>query len=202
MNKKITFNDLVDIHLSNKQINIRRYVEGDFDGLNAQFDTSIFKWFFTAYNNCKEFTDEKLSKFHKHESITYVVIDNKLNKIVGTFSLVDMSIKHRYVEVGSIWFGKEYVGSFYNTMTLLLILEYLFEKLHFNRVQWKTDKLNERSQNAAKSLGFIYEGTLRKHIITQNDRNRDTVIFAIINDDWDGAKKIIQDKVKLKLKDI
>ena len=44
-------------------------------------------------------------------------------------------------------------------------MNYVFEKLGYRRYEWKCDHLNQSSGNAAKRLGFTYEGTFRKHVV-------------------------------------
>ncbi|QXC60428.1 GNAT family N-acetyltransferase [Aquihabitans sp. G128] len=49
---------------------------------------------------------------------------------------------------------------------------------------WHTDLLNERSQAAIARLGAVREGVLRKHRIRADGTWRDSVQFAMTDDDW------------------
>jgi RimJ/RimL family protein N-acetyltransferase len=69
------------------------------------------------------------------------------------------------------------------------MLTYAFEKLNLNRVELLTDFLNQNSRRAITRLGAKEEGTLRNHMIMPNGRVRDSVIFSIINNEWDGVKQ-------------
>jgi RimJ/RimL family protein N-acetyltransferase len=52
------------------------------------------------------------------------------------------------------------------------------------RVEFRVDARNQRSQAAMKKLGAVREGVLRADRITWNGHVRDTVLFAILKDEW------------------
>jgi RimJ/RimL family protein N-acetyltransferase len=54
----------------------------------------------------------------------------------------------------------------------------------FRRVEFRVDRRNERSQAACKKLGAVREGMLRADRITWTGHVRDTVLFAILKDEW------------------
>ena len=195
----MNFNDLTQIELNNQFIEIHQYSELDRSGLIQQFNPEIFKHFTRSYNTCDEFIQDKLEKLSKNEQVPYIVKDIQINQVVGTFSLGNIDLKNKSIEIGSIWFGIQFIGKFYNAMTNYLILEYLFETLRFNRVQWKTDELNVVSQKAALSIGYTQEGVLRHHIIKQSGEIRDTVMFSIIIDEWGTVKWQLKNKIAKKL---
>ena len=56
------------------------------------------------------------------------------------------------------------------------------------RVEIITDGINARSQAAIAKLGAVREGVLRRHKITHTGRVRDTVMFAITDQDWPGVR--------------
>ena len=74
-----------------------------------------------------------------------------------------------------------------NTEVTFLFLRYLFDDLHYRRVEWKCDNLNERSKRAALRLGFNYEGLFRKHMVVKG-KNRDTAWFAMLDEEWPHVK--------------
>ena len=52
------------------------------------------------------------------------------------------------------------------------------------RVEFKTDVLNMPSRNAILRLGAKEEGIFRKHQLAPGPRWRDSIYFAITDDDW------------------
>lgn len=192
------FQELANIIINHEEITIRRYEESDFAELAAIFDKSFFTWFFTNYDSCQEFVAEKMADYVKENLIMLVIIDNKTGKVIGTSSLYEMSFRHKRTEMGSSWLAREYHGSHYNALAKYLLIDALINKYEFNRIQWKTDALNDKSKAAMSKLGFVFEGTLHRHAVTYNGRVRDSLVFAVTDMTWDGVSKIIQDRVKTK----
>jgi RimJ/RimL family protein N-acetyltransferase len=52
------------------------------------------------------------------------------------------------------------------------------------RVEFRVDRRNARSQAAMKNLGAVREGVLRADRITWTGHVRDTVLFAVLRDEW------------------
>ncbi len=63
------------------------------------------------------------------------------------------------------------------------MLQHAFESVACNRVEFKTDALNEPSRTAILRLGAKKEGIFRKHIVTASGRLRDTVWYRFTNDE-------------------
>jgi RimJ/RimL family protein N-acetyltransferase len=194
----IKFYDLSSLEIKHELITIRRYRESDFAGLEAIFEQEFFTWFFSAYQNCREFVQEKMAEYEKGNLVMLVIIDNHTEQIIGTSSLYEMSFRHKRIEMGSSWLARKYHGTQYNALTKFVMINYLLNTLDFNRIQWKTDALNIKSKAAMLKLGFVYEGTLRRHAITYSGRVRDSLVFAVTDIDWERVKLIIQERIKQK----
>lgn len=194
----ITFENLQNIHIQHELVTIRNYRNSDLDGLRAIFNPEFFTWFFTQYASCDDFIAEKLAEVAKKNLALLVIVDNKTERIIGTSSLYEISFRHKRLEMGSSWLAKEYQGSGFNPLNKYLLIDYLINKLGFNRIQWKTDALNEKSKQAMLKLGFIHEGTLRRHAITQSGRVRDSLVFAVTDEDWGQISSIMSERIQLK----
>ncbi|HEY5616046.1 MAG TPA: GNAT family protein, partial [Bacteroidota bacterium] len=83
-----------------------------------------------------------------------------------------------------------------NTEAKYLLLRHAFETLGCVRVEFKTDVLNEASRAAILRLGAKEEGILRKHLITQTGRVRDSVYYSIIDTEWIEVKKKLEEKLR------
>jgi RimJ/RimL family protein N-acetyltransferase len=62
---------------------------------------------------------------------------------------------------------------------------------------WHTDIYNERSQAAIERLGATREGVLRKHRIRKDGSWRDSVQYAMTDDDWPAAKARLTERLRL-----
>lgn len=77
---------------------------------------------------------------------------------------------------------------------VLLVLSHLFE-IGYRRVEWRCDGHNVRARRAGHSLGFVFEGVLRKHRIVKNS-NCDTVVFAAINSEWLVMREHLESRLR------
>ena len=66
-----------------------------------------------------------------------------------------------------------------------------FETLGNRRYEWKCNNLNNASKNAAKRLGFKFEGVFRQMFVFKG-RNRDSAWFSIIDKEWKKIQKKYQ----------
>ena len=96
------------------------------------------------------------------------------------------------LEVGGTWYGLDFQRTAVNTECKYLLLTYAFEILGCIRVQIKTDSLNLRSQTAIERIGAVKEGVLRNHMILPNGRIRHSVFYSILDSEWVGVKKKLE----------
>jgi RimJ/RimL family protein N-acetyltransferase len=111
--------------------------------------------------------------------------------IVGSTSYLDPVPPHRRIEIGSTWYRPDCWGTAINPECKLLLLAHAFDVLGINRVQFITDRLNERSQAAIARLGAVREGVLRSHMVVEGGRVRDSVMFSITSNEWPGVRELL-----------
>jgi RimJ/RimL family protein N-acetyltransferase len=64
-------------------------------------------------------------------------------------------------------------------------LQFAFEALEMERVEFRADNNNQRSIAAMKSIGCRVEGILRNHMPTfGSDARRDSIILSILRNEW------------------
>jgi RimJ/RimL family protein N-acetyltransferase len=107
---------------------------------------------------------------------------------IGSTTLANFDWMHRCVENGFTWLDRAAWGQGYNEETKLLILAHLFDDLAFERVEWQCDSSNTRSAAALSRLGFVLEGTHRSRHVRPDGTRRDSLMFALIRDDWPDAR--------------
>ena len=128
--------------------------------------------------------------------LPFTIVERQSGQPIGSTRYFDIMPQHRHLEIGHTWLGKQYWRSGINTEAKYLLLRHAFETLGCVRVQFRTDRLNVRSQTAIKRLGAVEEGTLRKHMWVQNQRFRDTVYFSILDDEWPEVKARLEGMMK------
>ena len=127
--------------------------------------------------------DGFIERFEAGRDTPYAVRRLEDGRIVGTSSLHDLFPQHRRVELGSTFFHPDARGGAVNPASKRLLLQHAFDS-GIVRVEIITDGINARSQAAIAKLGAVREGVLRRHKITHTGRVRDTVMFAVTDQDW------------------
>jgi RimJ/RimL family protein N-acetyltransferase len=116
-------------------------------------------------------------------------------RIVGSTRFGEYAPRHGRVEIGWTWVAQPWQRSAVNTEAKLLLLEHAFERLGCNRVEFKTDSLNEQSRNALRGIGATEEGTLRNHMVTETDRLRHSVYYSVIRSEWPAVEAHLRERL-------
>lgn len=106
------------------------------------------------------------------------------SRIIGTTRFLDISVEDKKLEIGVTWITPQYWGSGINAECKHLLLQYCFESLLANRVQFRTKADNARSRRALEKVGATFEGIMRKDKIEPNGNPRNTAFYSITDDDW------------------
>jgi RimJ/RimL family protein N-acetyltransferase len=104
----------------------------------------------------------------------------------GVASYLRITPDQGVIEVGNILFSPALQGTPAATEAMALMMGRAFG-LGFRRYEWKCNALNTPSRQAARRLGFGYEGVFRQHMIIKG-HNRDTAWFAITDGDWPAVQ--------------
>lgn len=147
-------------------------------------------------DNLKTYIDFALNERKNETSYPFIVFDKASQKIAGSTRFYDFQKKHNTVQLGYTWYGKEFQGSGLNKNCKFLMLQFAFENLGLDRVEFRADAKNERSIAAMKSIGCTVEGILRNNCAAPDGR-RDSIVLSILKDEWfQTTKKIVQTKIE------
>jgi N-acetyltransferase len=126
-------------------------------------------------------------------TLPFATIAKSAGRAVGCTRFGNIERQHLRAEIGWTWIGADWQRTRVNTEAKYLMLRHAFEVWKCNRVELKTDSLNHRSRNAILRIGAKEEGTFRNHMVVQGGRVRHTVYFSIIDSEWAGVKKSLED---------
>jgi len=159
----------------------------------------LFQWI--PYRLCslkdfQEFNRQVLEEQERGMTIHFATFERQSNQIVGTTRFMSMDLPNRKVEIGSTWIAPRWQRTVVNTEAKYLMLGQAFETWKCMRVELKTDALNHRSRQAILRLGAKEEGTLRKHMLTWNGRQRDSVYFSILDTEWPEVKARLEERLR------
>ncbi len=141
--------------------------------------------------------DDALARQTRGEVLPFAIVEGETGKAIGSTRYLDISEKDRHVEIGWTWLGRAYWRTPINTECKYLLLRHAFEDLHCIRVQLKTDLRNTRSQRAIERLGAVREGILRKAVLVQNDYQRWSVYYSVLDDEWSVVKPRLEGMLNL-----
>jgi RimJ/RimL family protein N-acetyltransferase len=159
--------------------------------LRAAMASQVQDWDLMATNGGGEAFDawwsSALGDMAKGHRIAYAIRRLADGVVVGTTSLMEISAGHRKLEIGSTFLHADARGGLINPDAKRALLAYVFDQGAV-RVEIITDARNLRSQAAIAKLGAVREGVLRRHKITWTGHVRDTVVYAITDQDWPAVK--------------
>jgi N-acetyltransferase len=127
------------------------------------------------------------------EGLGFATVDRASGVPIGSSSYFAADAQHRRVEIGGTWVTPQRQRTPVNTEAKYLMLRHAFESLGCLRVEFKTDRLNEKSRRALERIGAVEEGTFRNHMVMPDGRIRDSVYFSIIAAEWPTVKALLED---------
>jgi len=150
---------------------------------------------FGSIRETEEWVGQAIHLAELGQQYTYVLVDPVHQQIMGSTRFLNIRAKHRGLEIGYSWLGYQFQRTPVNTEAKFLLLKQAFEVMKAIRVELKTDSRNLRSQLAIERIGATREGILRNHMIAQNHYRRDSVIYAITDDEWPEIKTSLKQRL-------
>jgi N-acetyltransferase len=154
-------------------------------------DPSIWQWVptpITTISEMRAYVESALREQTAGTALPFVIVDAASAQVIGSTRYGAIEPKHRRLEIGWTWITPAFQRTPINSHAKWLLLSHAFETLGAHRVELKTDALNTKSRSAILRIGAKEEGTLRKHVITQSGRIRDTVYYSILDTEWPAVK--------------
>ena len=154
-------------------------------------EAELWRWTWSGVASEEEmrgYVDEALRLQAAGTSLPFATTEAATGRVIGSTRFGNADAAHRRVEIGWSWVARPWRRSPVNTEAKYLMLRHAFETLGCQRVEMKTDALNDRSRAAMLRIGARFEGIFRKHGITADGRVRDTAWFSIVDDEWPAVR--------------
>jgi RimJ/RimL family protein N-acetyltransferase len=116
----------------------------DYFTLNLADKNHLRKWMDAAFNDRTAGTRRP-----------FTIIDKTTNQVAGSSSMGNISYYDLRLEIGWSWLGKKFRNTGVNFHAKYCMLRYAFDELNFERVEFKTDVLNERAKQGLRKVGGI-----------------------------------------------
>lgn len=121
--------------------------------------------------------------------VPFVIIDKDNGQVCGCTSYGNISFYDSRLEIGWSWLGLDFMGTGVNRQAKFALLSHAFLALKMERVEVKTDNLNERAKAALVKIGMFEEGVLRSHMQMHSNRRRDSVYYSILRSEWPAVQQ-------------
>lgn len=200
--RSVEFMNIRETVLEGEFVRLEPLTLGHLGGLcEVGLDEELWRW--TAADiktreDLEKYVRVALDEQKRGISLPFATVEKSSKKIVGSTRFGNIDVKNRRVEIGWTWIGKNWQRTFVNTEAKFLMLRHAFEVWKCIRVELKTDVLNEKSRTAIKRIGAKEEGILRKHLIADSGRVRDTVYYSLLEDEWQDVKMNLEAKMNSK----
>ncbi|MBK3493908.1 GNAT family N-acetyltransferase [Viridibacillus sp. YIM B01967] len=156
------------------------------------FDEAIWRYMglsIRTEDELDEYINSTLQEKIEGKAYPFIMIDKESESVIGSTRFGNINFHNKRLEIGWTWYGTKFQGTGLNKACKYELLNYVFEQMQFNRVQFSADIDNYRSQKAILKLGAKQEGIFRSNYIDQFGNKRDDVYFSIITDEWLDTKK-------------
>jgi RimJ/RimL family protein N-acetyltransferase len=129
--------------------------------------------------------------------IPFLLQHTLTGEILGSTRIWEWERTHKRAEIGFTWINPKWFGTNINSEAKLLLLDYAFNALKLNRVQFRADERNLRSQRAIEKLGAVKEAVLRNYKFRRDGSIGDVLLYSITSSEWPGLSVNLRKKLRL-----
>lgn len=185
------------VRLENEHVLLTPLVETDREGWREQaVDPDIWTYFVARVDDEASFVRffySYLAASDGGKRSTFTIVDKVSGRIAGSTSYGNMSEEDQRLEVGSTWLGREFRGRGINHWSKYLMMRNAFEEMGAERVEFKTDVLNERARRGLRTIGATEEGVLRSYNPMPDGRRRDAVYYSVLRNEWPAVRERLEE---------
>jgi RimJ/RimL family protein N-acetyltransferase len=173
--------------LSEGNVHLLPFIDDYIEPLREAYEQDQDIW--EIYPQCMigEYFDAGFGAFYKHyligDWVGFAIFDGE--ELVGLTNYIDFDSANGALEIGGTYIAPSVRGTGFNRTMKRLMIEHAFD-CGYRRIELRVDARNKRSQAAVLKLGAQYEGTLRQNKITWTGHIRDTMVFSLFEDEWEG----------------
>ena len=189
-----TFNFTKEIILENERLLLRPLLLTDCSLLAhyVEEEPELWNYSLAAIHNSSDlenYIQTAIEARGNKTSYAFIVFDKLLNDYVGCTRFYDIQLAFQTIQIGYTWYSKKCWGTKLNEHCKYLLLEYAFDQMNFERVEFRADNSNKRSIAAMQKIGCTIEGILRNHLPMPNGKRRDSIVLSILKEDWNASLK-------------
>ncbi|HEV8490356.1 MAG TPA: GNAT family N-acetyltransferase [Candidatus Limnocylindrales bacterium] len=183
---------LEPVTLEGRLVRLEPLSRDHLDGLAAvAFDPALWRWTLAGAvdrERLEAWLDTAVANQAAGSELPFATIERASGRPIGSSRYLSIVPEHRRLEIGWTWVARAWQRSGVNREAKLLMLEHAFERIGCQRVEFKTNALNEQSRAALLGIGASFEGIFRKHMLGRDGEVRDSAYFSITDDEWPAVK--------------
>ncbi|MEU6389316.1 GNAT family protein [Streptomyces sp. NPDC046939] len=189
----MSWDKLAEIEPANDRVTLRRIRVTDTEAFaRIVYEPEIWRYFVQNVetpDDLHTFVETAIRDTLTGTRIVYTVTDNTTGEIVGSTAYGNLAPADRRVEIGWSWLCASARGTGVNRAAKLALLDHAFGELGCERVEFKTDVLNEQARAGLAGIGAVEEGVLRSYNFMPSGRRRDVVYYSILRAEWPTVRE-------------
>ncbi len=168
------------------------------DLARVAFEGDLWRWTMVQPSNTDElraWLEAALAGAAAGTEMPFATVDRSSGRAVGSSRFMSIVPEHKRLEVGWTWIALAHQRSGANREAKLLQMTHAFETLGANRLEFKTDSLNEKANPGLLGIGATFEGTFRNHMVMPGGRLRHSNYYSVVREEWPAVKAQLQAKL-------
>jgi N-acetyltransferase len=180
--------------LEDQRVLLRPLELPDFDHLLEFSLNEPDTWKYSSLNaagekNLRSYIDLAIKGRESNKEYPFIVFDKQFNRFAGCTRFYDIQLSNSSLLLGYTWYGRDFRGTLLNKHCKFLLLDYAFNAMKMERVEFRADNQNERSIAAMKSIGCTAEGIMRSIGPKPGGGRRDSIVLSILSHEWNNTLK-------------
>ena len=189
-----SFDFTEEIILENERVLLRplRISDGSLLSHYVNEEPDLWQYSLVAIHNSEDldnYIQLAIDASENKTSYAFIVFDKLLNEYVGCTRFYDMQLAYQTTQLGYTWYSKKCWGTKLNENCKYLLLQFAFDQMGFERVEFRADNNNKRSIAAMQKIGCTIEGVLRNHLPMPTGKRRDSIVLSILKEEWNASLK-------------
>ena len=169
------------------------------DLARVAFEGNLWRWTVvqpTDVDGLRGWIETALAGAASGAEMPFATVDVASGRAIGSTRFMSIVPEHKRLEIGWTWVGLAHQRTGANREAKLLQMTHAFETLGANRVEFKTNSLNEKANPGLLGIGATYEGTFRNHMVMPGGRLRHSTYYSVIADEWPAVKEQLKDRIR------
>lgn len=174
--------------LFGERIILREYRKADLEYMrkwrnNPEITNNLSDIFLFPHteNNTETYLNSMLEGREDHKG--FVIAHKDTEEYIGQVDLFNLDWKNRVADLGIVIGVKELLGKGYGTEAILVLQEFVFNRMNLNRLQLDVHAFNERAIRSYIKCGFKEEGRSRERFYIHGEYV-DSIHMSILKSEY------------------